>query len=316
MYVDDIQVACSALSSVLEVKRVLLARFPGKDLGETTYFLQISIRRNRAQRTLVFCQQRHIEALVTELALDTAHLKKIPMISKVYSDALGPPLTDSGALRQYRAILGVLNYLACHTRPDIAFAVSYLSRFQQSPTADKVARVRDVVLYLQGTAHYGLQLGGSTVLRAFCDADYAQCTVTRRSTTGVVVYCGSGPISWRSKRQPTVSRSTAEAEYIAAGEVAKEVQYLYELARQFELSPSCVPCFTDNTAALALCSDPLSHDRAKHIDVIHHHVRERVYCGEVSFVQIASEDNIADVFTKPLALTAFSSFRRALGVLP
>jgi hypothetical protein len=132
----------------------------------------------------------------------------------------------------------------------------------------------------------------------FCDADSARCTTTRRSTTGLVLFCGSGAVAWRSKRQPTVSRSTAEAEYIAAGDVAKEIQYMYELARQFELCPSRVQCFTDNTAALALCSDPLSHDRAKHIDVIHHHVRERVRCGEVRFVQIAiaSQDNIADAF--------------------
>jgi hypothetical protein len=90
---------------------------------------------------------------------------------------------------------------------------------------------------------------------------------------------------------------------------------MYELARQFELYPSCVQCFTDNIAALALCSDPLSHDRAKHIDVNHHHVRERVRCGGVRFVQIASQDNIAD-FTKPLAYDAVSSFRLALGVRP
>jgi Reverse transcriptase (RNA-dependent DNA polymerase) len=314
MYVDDIQIACSAISTIVAVKRALLHRFPGKDLGETTYFLQMSIRRDRSRRMLVFSQQRHVDALVSELGLGSANLKKLPMISKVYADALGPPVTDPGALRQYRAVLGVLNYLACHTRPDIAFAVGYLSRFQQAPTADKVARVRDVVLYLKGTAHFGLHLGGSSVLRAFCDADFAQCPTTRRSTTGLVLFCGSGPISWRSKRQPTVSRSTAEAEYIAAGETAKEVQYMYELARQFELSPSCVQCFTDNAAALALCSDPLSHDRSKHIDVIHHHVRERVQCGEIRFVQIPSQDNVADVFTKPLALESLATFRLALGV--
>jgi hypothetical protein len=276
----------------------------------------MSIRRYRSQRSLVLCQQRHVDALVADLDLASAHFKKIPMISKVYADALGPLVTDPDALRQYRAVLGVLNHLACHTRPDIAFAVGYLSRFQQGPTADKVARLRDVVLYLAGTAHFGLHLGGSSDLRAYCDADFAQCAVTRRSTTGLVLFCGSSPLSWRSKRQPTVSRSTAEAEYIAAGEVAKEVQYMYELARQFEVHPSCVPCHTDNTAAISLCSDPLSHDRAKHIDVIHHHVRERVRFGQVRFVQVPSEDNVADVFTKPLAAEVFASFRQALGVRP
>jgi hypothetical protein len=89
--------------------------------------------------------------------------------------------------------------------PDIAFAVGYLSRFQQAPTADKFARVLDVVLFVKGSAHYGLHLGGSPVLRPFCDADFAQCTTTCRSSTGIVLFCGSGSVAWRSQRQPTVS---------------------------------------------------------------------------------------------------------------
>jgi hypothetical protein len=127
MYVDDIQIACSALPSVLDVKRALLAWFPGKDLGESTYFPQMSIRRKRSQRSLVLCQQRHVDALVADLDLASAHFKKVPMISKVY--ALGPLGADHDALQQYRAVLGVLHHLACHTRPDRAFAVGYLSRF-------------------------------------------------------------------------------------------------------------------------------------------------------------------------------------------
>jgi hypothetical protein len=173
LYVDDILIACSALSSVLAVKRALLELFPGEDLGESTFFPQMSIRRDRSRRMLQFSQQRHVDALVAELALDSANIKKLPMVSKAYSDALGPPVTDPGALRQYRAVLGVLNYLARSTRPDIAFAVRHLSRFQQAPTADKIVRFPDVVLYLKGTAHYGLHLGGgSPVLLAFCDADF------------------------------------------------------------------------------------------------------------------------------------------------
>jgi hypothetical protein len=275
----------------------------------------MSIRRDRASRTLVFCQQRHIDAVVDELGLGSAKPKRIPMMTQVYADPEGPQVTDPAAVTEYRSVLGALNHIACHTRPDISFAVSYLSRFLQAPTADKVARLRDVVLYLKGTSSLGLHLGGpDCVLSGFCDADFAQCRVTRRSTSGILIQCGLGSLVWRSKRQATVSRSTTEAEYIAAGEVAKEVQYLYELARQFELSPSCVEVCTDNTGAISLVNDPLSLDRSKHIDVIYHHVRERVACGQVKFLQVPSSENVADIFTKPLSHELFSGFRALIGV--
>ena len=120
-------------------------------------------------------------------------------------------------------------HIANYTRPDIAFAVSYLARFVNCLTTDKFARVVDLIKYFHGTADYGLYLGGKSSdcpVYAFCDADWAACPVTRRSVTGYVVMCGLGAIAWKSARQATVSRSTAESEYIAAGEVAKEVQYI------------------------------------------------------------------------------------------
>jgi hypothetical protein len=89
-------------------------------------------------------------------------------------ESKGPRVSGPGACRQYCAGLGVPNHLACHARPDIAFAVGYLSRFQQGPTADNVPRLRDVVLYLAGIANFSSYLGGSSDPRAYCDADLAQ----------------------------------------------------------------------------------------------------------------------------------------------
>lgn len=275
----------------------------------------MAIERDRNNRILKLHQKRHIDALVSECGLETAHSKRIPMITGVYSDSVGPALETTGAVKEYRSVLGTLNHLATHTRPDIAFAVGYLSRFQQAPTADKVARLRDVVLYLKGTADLKLHLGGKVpILHGFCDADFAQCCETRRSTTGLVVCCGLGPIAWRSKRQAIVSRSSTEAEYIAAGDVAKEIQHIHSLAVQFGLKPSSVECCVDNASAIALVQDPLSADRTKHIDVIYHHVRERVQCGQVAFTQVRSRDNVADIFTKPLGHELFQQFRLCLGI--
>jgi hypothetical protein len=239
------------------------------------------------------------------------------MIVKVHQDPPGALIQDPAALMQYKSLVGALLHIANHTRPDVAFAVSYLARFSAAPTTSKFARLRDVLLYLHGTVSYGLLLGGgSCALHAFCDSDYAACTLSRRSTTGFLIKCGVGSISWKSARQPTVSRSTTEAEYIAAGEVAKEIQYVHQIAREFHLKPKCIEVGIDNRAALFLISDPISAARTKHIDIIHHHVREKVMCKQMKFVAVATSENPADVFTKPLPKEVFERHRSTIGIVP
>ena len=164
--------------------------------------------------------------MIDQYGLKDAWPVSIPMITGVYKDPEGTSIKDAAVISQYKSIVGALLHISNNTRPDIAFAVSYLARFTAAPTSGNFARLRDVLLYLKGTASYSLRLGGSEcVLHGFCDSDYAGCPKTRKSTTGYIVKCGLGCISWKSAKQPTVSRSSSEAEYIAAGEIAKEVQY-------------------------------------------------------------------------------------------
>jgi hypothetical protein len=303
LYVDDIQIAAEHISEVIEFKKILLAKFPGRDLGETTFFLQMSVERDRERQLIVLRQQRHIEKLADAAGLSEAWPTQIPMITGVYRDPPGQPVSDPNVVTQYKSLLGALMHVANCTRPDVSFAVSYLARFVNSVTTDI----------------YGLYLGGSSIdcpLYAYCDADFAACPKTRRSVTGYVVKCGLGSIAWKSARQATVSRSTAESEYIAAGELAKEAQYLHQLARQFDLKPGCIPAGCDNRAALSLIADPISAARTKHIDIIYHHVRERVQTGQLQFFGVPTRYNCADVFTKPLAKALFEEHRCSLGVHP
>jgi hypothetical protein len=319
IYVDDIQIAAKQLTRVQEFKQKLLSKFPGRDLGDTQFFLQMSVIRDRSRRTVALKQQRHIEKLVKEAGLETSHPLKLPMIPTVYRDAQGALVEDPDVITQYKSLLGALMHIANYTRPDIAFAVSYLARFVNVLTTDKFARVVDVIKYLHGTANWGLYLGGQTghcPLYAYCDADWAACPYTRRSVTGYVVMCGVGAIAWKSARQATVSRSSTESEYIAAGEVAKELQYIHQLAAQFGLTPGCLPVGCDNNAAMSLVADPISASRTKHIDIIYHHVRQRVQMQQMHFVGIPTRINTSDVFTKPLAATLFTDHRRSLGVHP
>jgi Reverse transcriptase (RNA-dependent DNA polymerase) len=315
LFVDDMLIAAADLSAVKSIKARILAKFAGKDLGPCTYFLQMVVQRDRCARTVILKQERQIDELVSRLGLSQAHARTVPMIEGVFRDSAGDCLSEMG-LTEYRSLIGALNYLSVSTRPDIAFSVAFLSRFLQRPTTDKMARARDIVLYLKGTSTFGLHLGGSDFfLHGFADADWANCQATRRSQTGLVVHFGQGAVTWKSQRQPTVSRSTAEAEYVAAGEAAKEVQYLCALHQQLAAqSPAVVDVKTDNMSALQMIKDPISADRTKHIDIIYHHVRERVRLNQLTFSYVPSAENVADIFTKPLGRPLFEKFRSALGV--
>jgi hypothetical protein len=284
LYVDDIQIAAKDVSQLTFFKHAILQKFPGRDLGETTYFLQMEIVRDRERRIIKMRQQRHIEKLVDSLGLSEQPASLIPMSKTVYTDPAGQTITTSEVITQYSSIIGMLMHIANYTRPDISFAVSYLARFVNSLSTCKFARVSDVVQYLNGTSTFALHLGGTNEqcpIYAWCDSDFAACTDTRKSTTGYVVQCGIGSICWKSVRQATVIRSTPESEYIAAGEVAKELQNIHALALQMGLDPGCIPVGIDNEEALRLIQDPLSIARTKHIDVIYHHIRERVKLGQM-----------------------------------
>jgi hypothetical protein len=152
LYVDDIQIASKQLSPVTAFKQALLAKFAGRDLGETQFLLQMSVERDWTQRLIVLRQQRHIEKLSEAAGLTGAWSTSIPIITGLYRDPLGAEITDPSVNSQYRSLLGALMHLANYTRPNIAFAVSYLARFVTAWTANKFARVVDVIKYLQGTS--------------------------------------------------------------------------------------------------------------------------------------------------------------------
>lgn len=316
-YVDDIQIAAKKLSSVQIVKKAILQKFPGKDMGDSKFFLQMTVHRNRLERTIFLRQQRHVEKLIEKYGLQEAWPVSIPMIVNVYKDPPSSRIADEAAISQYKSIVGALLHIANYTRPDIAFAVSYLARFCSQPDCSNFARLKDVLLYLHGTASFSLRLGGSEcALHGFCDSDWAGCNISRKSTTGFVVKCGMGSISWKSTKQSTVTRSSSEAEYIAAGEIAKEVQYFYDMAPQMGLTSRCIPVGIDNRAAKCLIEDPLSAARTKHIEIVFHHVREKVKRQQMKFVPIPTAENVADVLTKPLPQQLFAKHRQALGVVP
>ena len=207
---------------------------------------------------------------------------------------------------------------ACQTRLDIAHATGVLAQFGANPGKPHYEALKHVLRYLKGTAHFGLTFGGSdnkTDLIGWSDADWAQDTDTRRSIVVFIFDDAGGYVSWSSKKQPTVALSTAEAEYMAASNATKEAIWLRTLLRDMGFPPTqATTIHADNQACIALARNPVVHSRAKHIDIRHHFICERVANKEVDLRYCSTKDMLADIFTKQLPRDAFEKFRAALGV--
>ncbi|KAJ9509836.1 hypothetical protein QJQ45_011575 [Haematococcus lacustris] len=314
VYVDDCLLCTQQgdTAGLAHVKKQLSAAFKLKDLGEARWFLGMQLTRDRAEGTIKLDQHKFIQELVTANSKSAAHSKPLPMAPAVKLVREGDALDTT--LHHYSALVGSLLYLTCCTRPDIAFAVGALARHMSAPTKQHWAAACSVLCYLKGTADQGLLFGGVSGLQGFSDADYAGDKDTARSTTGYIFTLNGGAISWSSRLQPTVAMSTAEAEYMAASSAAKEALWLRKLMRDLQLDASCVHLGCDNQAAIQLLHNPMATSRAKHIDVHHHFVRERISRGEVAFHYCHTSSMLADILTKPLAAVQFNMGKQGCGV--
>ncbi|KAJ9519998.1 hypothetical protein QJQ45_014723, partial [Haematococcus lacustris] len=314
VYVDDCLLCTQQgdTAGLAYVKKQLSSAFKLKDLGEARWFLGMQLTRDRAEGTIKLDQHKFIQELVTARSKSAAHSKPLPMAPAVKLVREGDALDTT--LHHYSALVGSLLYLTCCTRPDIAFAVGALARHMSAPTKQHWLAACSVLCYLKGTADQGLLFGGVSGLQGYSDADYAGDKDTARSTTGYLFTLNGGAISWSSRLQPTVAMSTAEAEYMAASSAAKEALWLRKLMRDLQLDASCVHLGCDNQAAIQLLHNPMATSRAKHIDVHHHFVRERISRGEVAFHYCHTSSMLADILTKPLAAVQFNMGKQGCGV--
>ena len=145
------------------------------------------------------------------------------------------------------------------------------------------------------------------------DSSFADCEFTARSTSGFVVWYGGCPIAWECKRQPLVTMSTMESEYVAASRAVLEIRYINQLTEWMKIPrPNPVQCHEDNAACVAISTNPVHRQRSKHINVKYHNVREACLNKEVVLLQVWTEHQVADIFTKSLEKTVFNRFRNCL----
>ncbi|GAV78980.1 hypothetical protein CFOL_v3_22445, partial [Cephalotus follicularis] len=260
---------------------------------------------------IALCQRKYTLDIFSDASLSDCKPSDSPMDPLVKLDnEKGELLHDP---EKYRRLAGKLNYLTI-TRPDISFAVSVVSQFMSAPRTTHWQTVLYIIRYLKGAPGRGLifrdrghiHITGYSDLdclevTGYSDANWAGCPVDCRSTSGYCVFLGGNLMSWKSKKQSVVYRSSAEAEYRAMTNVTGELQWIHMLLAEIEFSvtrPSTLHC--DNQSAMYIANNSVFHERTKHIEVDCHFVHEKVNCGELKLVHTRSEEQLADIFTKPL----------------
>ena len=225
---------------------------------------------------------------------------------------------EGSMAEDYRKSVGSLMYASCCTRPDITAVVNRLAQFFNNPTERHMSAAKRVWRYLKGTTDLGIVFGSEEIqLKGYSDADYAADKKDRRSVGAHVFKLANGPIFWQSKRQRTIATSTLEAEYMALASATREAFWIRSLLMELGMThligtSSTVTIMGDNQGSIATAKNP--EPRAKHIDIQHHYVREKVADKVISISYCPTADMIADILTKPLARTAHEKLRKQLGM--
>ncbi|RVW51869.1 Retrovirus-related Pol polyprotein from transposon RE1 [Vitis vinifera] len=282
VYVDDIVITGSDQDGIQKLKQHFFTHFQTKDLGKLKYFLGIEIAQSSSG--VVLSQRKYALDILEETGMLDCKPVDTPMDPNVkLVPGQGEPLGDP---ERYRRLVGKLNYLTI-TRPDISFPVSVVSQFLQSPCDSHWDAVIRILRYIKSTPGQGVlyENRGHTQVVGYTDADWAGSPTDRRSTSGYCVFIGGNLISWKSKKQDVVARSSAEAEYRAMALATCELIWLRHLLQELRFGKDeQMKLICDNQAALHIASNPVFHERTKHIEVDCHFIREKIASGCVATI--------------------------------
>ena len=293
LYVDDILLTASSPALRHTVATLLKTEFEMSDERPLCYFLGIKIERNT--KGMMLSQSAYAKDILSRMSMQHCKPFSTPMdlkskLSQDDGDRIHNPT-------EYRSISGALQYLTL-TRPDIQYAVHQLCLYMHDPRLPHLNALKRVLRYIKWTLDDRLQLykSNSNTLTAYTDADWAGYPDTRRSTSGYCVYLGDNLISWSSKRQPTVSGSSEEAESKGVVNVLAETCYIRNLLLELRCpitTPTLVYC--DNVSAVYLSTNPVKHQRTKYVEIDIHFVREKVAMGQVRVLHVPSSSQFADM---------------------
>lgn len=298
VYVDGIIITGNNNEVMMMLKKKLQEAFYIKDLGKLRFFLGLELL--YLPQGIHISQRKYVLDTLKDYGLLGCKPSTIPMDRTSHIEA-----DDSETLKDpttYRRLVRKLIYLLI-TRVDITHAVTSLSQYMQEPRQSHMDAALKVLRFLKGSPGRGLMYRHDNVIKivAHCDADWAACQKTRRSITGYCVSLGTSLISWKSKKQPVVSRSSAEAEYRSMAHATSEITFIQYFLNEFKVKDTkeaILHC--DNVSAIHIANNPIFHERIKHIEIDCHFIREKIQSGSIQLAFIGTINQPADLLTKPL----------------
>lgn len=318
VYVDDFIIAGNDISTIQRFKNYLHKCFKMKDLGKIKYFLGLEVA--RGPEGIFVSQRKYALDIIAECGLlgakpvqtPTELNRKLVMADKTNSHTLLPDPS------KYRRLIGRLIYLS-FTRPDLSYIIHILSQFMQKPLEDHWSAALRVVRYLKGTPDQGIMLSSTCNLQitAYCDADWSACTSTRRSLSAYVVFLGDSLVSWKTKKQRTVSRSSAEAEYRAMADTTCELKWLKRLLGMLGFAHKApIRMHCDSKSAIHIATNPVFHERTKHVENDCHTTRDALKAKFLTLEHLSTKEQPADLLTKALPTPTFQYLMFKLGIQP
>jgi hypothetical protein len=299
---------------IAKFKQEMTDRFKMSDLGLLAYYLSMEVTQQNGEITL--CQSAYAAKLLEKAGMTGCTTSQVPMEPrlKLSKESSNPPVD----VALYRSITGSLCYLV-HSRPDIAYAVGYVSHFMERPTMEHLSAVKFLLRYIASTKNFGcVQRSSSEQLElvGYSDSDHAGDQDDRKSSTGSLFFINGCPVTWQSVKQHAVALSSCEAEYMDATAMACQAAWLRRLLGELlNKEEETVKLYIDKQSAIQMIKNPVYNECSKHIDTHFHYIRECIEDGKVAVEHIGTTNQLADILTKPLGRIRFQDLRARIGII-
>nr|GEX68647.1 putative RNA-directed DNA polymerase [Tanacetum cinerariifolium] len=314
LYIDDLIYVENDALLCERFKKSMQQEFEMTDLGMMRFFLGIEIQ--QSSKGIYLCQRKYAKEVLERFGIWNCNSVKNPIVP-------GTVLTKEGKGKEvdatlYKQLVSSLMYLTV-TRPDMMYVVCLISHFIAKPREEHMQAAKRVLRYLKGTLDFGLfyYRNSDSKLKTYTDSDYARDIKDRRCTFGYVFLLSKAAICWSSRKQAIVTLSSTEAEYVAATSCACHCVWLKGVLKDLDfMQGESLEIFCDNSSTIKLSKNPMMHRRTTHIDVRYHYLRDFTNQQVVNLVFCGTQDQIADIMTKPVKLETFVKLRGLFRLQP
>lgn len=316
LYVDDLLIVSSDMRTINAIKQLFSNEFEITDVGEASAFLGVHIERDGNNHSISMSQMSYLAKVLRKFNMNDCKEVSTPIENGI---DLGKCNSNGDCNAPYRELMGCLTYATITTRPDLCAATNHFSRFQSCYDDEHFKCAKRTLRYIKGTMDLKLVYVrniDAEPLIGYTDADWAGDKNDRKSTSGYVYKVFGNTVGWSSRKQPTVSLSSTEAEYIALSNGICGGKWLRGLLSELGITfDRATTIHEDNQSCIRIADEPRENKRMKHIDVKYNFIRESIARGDFKLRYIPTGDQVADIMTKVLGRQLFEKHRLSLNLI-